>query len=46
MDRILISDLRARTVIGVNDEERREKQDILINVTIFADLLKAGKSNK
>ncbi len=46
MDRILISDLRARCIIGVNDEERREKQDILINVTIFADLLKAGKSDR
>ncbi len=46
MDRILISDLRARCIIGVNNEERREKQDITINVVIFAELLEAGKSDR
>jgi FolB domain-containing protein len=46
MDRILIGDLRARCIIGVSDEERREKQDVTINVIIFADLLKAGKSDR
>lgn len=46
MDRILISDLAARCIIGVNDEERREKQDVLINLTIWADLRRAGKSDR
>ncbi len=46
MDRILITDLSARCIIGVNDEERREKQDVTINVVIFAELLEAGKSDR
>jgi FolB domain-containing protein len=45
MDRILISDLMLRCVIGVNAEERREKQDVVINVVLEADLSKAGHSD-
>ncbi len=46
MDRILISDLAARCIIGINDEERREKQDVLINLTLYADLSRACKSDR
>lgn len=46
MDRILITDLLVRCIIGVKDEERREKQDVVINLAISADLHKAGKSDK
>lgn len=46
MDRILISDLSARCIIGINEEERREKQDVLINIVIFADLGKAAMSDR
>jgi FolB domain-containing protein len=46
MDKILIKDLTARCIIGVNAEERREKQEVVINLSIFADLRKAGKSDK
>ena len=46
MDRILIRDLSARCIIGINEEERREKQDVLINLTIFADLHQAAKSDR
>lgn len=46
MDRILISDLRARCVIGVNEEERREKQDVVINLVLSADLRQAGSSDR
>jgi len=46
MDRILISDLLVRCIIGVHDEERRDKQDVLINVVLSADLRKAGTSNR
>ncbi len=46
MDRILVSDLSVRCILGVYDEERREKQDVLINLVIFADLRKAGKSDR
>lgn len=46
MDRILVSDLHLRCIIGVNDEERRERQDVMINLVISADLSKACKSDR
>lgn len=46
MDRILISDLSARCIIGVWEEERKEKQDVLINVMLFCDLSHAGESDR
>lgn len=45
MDRILIHDLLVRCVIGVREEERREKQDVVINLALSMDLRKAGKSD-
>ena len=45
MDQILITDLRARGIIGINDWEREKPQEILINLVIFADLRKAGQSD-
>jgi len=44
-DRIEIRDLLVRGILGVNDWERRERQDILINITLFADLRAAGRSD-
>ena len=46
MDRIIISDLGLRCIIGINPDERCEKQDVVINLSIYADLSKAGKSDK
>lgn len=45
MDRIHITDLQLRCVIGVYPEERREKQDVCLNLTLFADLRRAGESD-
>ncbi len=45
MDRILIKDLFLRCIIGVNDLERREKQDVLVNVIMWADLAKATETD-
>jgi D-erythro-7,8-dihydroneopterin triphosphate epimerase len=45
MDSILIKDLLARCIIGINEDERRDKQDVLINITLSADLKKAGISD-
>lgn len=36
-DLIHIKDLLLRTVIGINEEERRNKQDVLINITLYTD---------
>jgi len=45
MDRIFIRDLALRCIIGIYPEERREKQDIVINVEIGCDLRTAGRSD-
>ncbi len=45
MDRIVISDLLIRCIIGVHDDERRNKQDVLINLSLDADLSRAGRSD-
>ena len=37
VDQIHIKDLLVRTVIGINDEERRNKQDVVINITLYTD---------
>ena len=45
MDQIFISDLVARGIIGLNDWEREKPQEILINIVLFGDLSRAGKSD-
>lgn len=45
MDTITIRDLALRTIIGIYPEERKEKQDILVNITLEVDLKKAGTSD-
>lgn len=44
-DRIEIKDLLLRGIVGINDWERDKPQDILINLTLFADLSRAGASD-
>ena len=45
-DRIHITDLMLRTIIGVNDWERVERQDVLLNITLFGDLHAAGENDQ
>ena len=42
LDKILIKDLLLRCIIGINDWERENKQDVLINLVLFTDLKKSG----
>lgn len=44
-DKIQICGLSLRTVIGINPEERRNRQDLLINITLHADARPAGASD-
>ena len=46
LDRVKIKDLLVRGVVGVNPDERVKKQDILVNVTMFADTRSAGVSDE
>ena len=34
LDRIHITDLLLRCIIGINPDEREKKQDVLINITL------------
>jgi FolB domain-containing protein len=45
LGKILIKDLLLRCIIGVNEFERHEKQDVLVNVTIFFDLTEAAETD-
>ena len=46
MDRILISDLVVRCIIGVDEEERREKQHVLINIALCTDVTAVARSDR
>ncbi len=45
LDRIVIRDLLVRGIVGINPEERRDRQDILVNVTMWADTRRAAASD-
>ena len=45
LDRIVIKDLLLRCIVGINDDERRNKQDVVINLVLYADLSAASKSD-
>jgi D-erythro-7,8-dihydroneopterin triphosphate epimerase len=46
VDRIHIRDLRLRCIIGIDDDERREKQDVTLQVTMHADLRDACRTDE
>ncbi|MBS3751572.1 MAG: dihydroneopterin aldolase [Anaerolineales bacterium] len=46
MDKVIIKDLIARGIIGVNDWERKKPQEILINLELYGDLTKVGKTDQ
>ena len=46
MDKIIIKNLRVRGIIGINPEERVNKQDILINLVLEGDTRPAANSDK
>ncbi len=45
MDKVIIRDLVARGIIGINDWEREKPQEILINIEIGTDLRQAGQTD-
>ena len=44
-DKIFIQDLLIRGILGINPDERTEKQDILVNVVIETNTHKASQSD-
>jgi len=45
VDRVIIKDLIARGIIGVNDWEREKPQEILINIVAFTDTREAARTD-
>jgi len=45
MDKIIITDLKASGIIGVNHPERDLPSELLINITLFFDTIKASFSD-
>ncbi len=44
-DKIFINKIPIKTIIGVNDDERVNKQKIIISLTLYVDVPKAGKQD-
>ncbi len=45
-DKILIRDLRVRAIVGLNDWEREQPQDVVLQLTLFGDLARAGATDE
>lgn len=45
LDRIEIHDLLLRCIVGINESERKNKQDVLINIVMWADTRPAAQSD-
>ncbi len=45
LDKVLIKNLVARGIIGINDWEREKPQEIRINIELYADLRRAGETD-
>lgn len=44
-DRIEVKDLLVRGIVGINENERRKRQDILINLSLLTDVRASGASD-
>lgn len=45
LDKIHIRDLLTRCIVGIFPEERTKQQDVVLNITLYADLRQAGQSD-
>jgi dihydroneopterin aldolase/D-erythro-7,8-dihydroneopterin triphosphate epimerase len=45
VDQILIRNLLVRGIIGINPDERTNRQDVVVNVTLGVDLRPAARSD-
>ncbi len=45
MDKIIVRDLLLRGIIGINPDERVNKQDIRLNMTLYTDIRRAAESD-
>ncbi|MCO6449835.1 MAG: dihydroneopterin aldolase [Caldilineales bacterium] len=45
LDKVIIKDLLLRGIVGINPDERVKKQDILVNLVLWADMRQAAASD-
>lgn len=45
LDKIVIKDLLIRGILGINPDERENQQDLLLNITLWADIRAAAESD-
>ncbi|MBP6209732.1 MAG: dihydroneopterin aldolase [Anaerolineales bacterium] len=45
MDKVFITNLRVRGILGIHDWERVTQREIIINATLFVDTLPAAQSD-
>jgi FolB domain-containing protein len=45
LDKIIIKNLSARGIIGLNDWEREKPQEILINIVVYTDIKQAAETD-
>ena len=45
LDKIIITDILLRGIVGINEDEREKKQDIVINISLYGDFSKAIESD-
>ncbi|MFB6290990.1 MAG: dihydroneopterin aldolase [Candidatus Bipolaricaulia bacterium] len=46
MDKIKINDLSIRTIIGTEGYEREDEQEVIVNLTLFVEDIKAGDTDE
>lgn len=46
MDKLYIRDLKTRCIVGINDDERINKQDVIVNIVLEGDLTAACRSDR
>lgn len=46
LDKIYIRDLHTHCIVGIDEEEQRKRQVIIINIVLLADLSTACKSDR
>ncbi len=44
-DKIRIDDLLLRTIIGINGDERHDRQDVLVSLVLHVDTRRAGETD-
>jgi D-erythro-7,8-dihydroneopterin triphosphate epimerase len=46
LDQIVIHDLRLRCVVGLEPQERLNKQEVIVQISLHVDLRKAGRTDR